>query len=947
MKKKLLPYILLGLIVAVIPVTYFLSSRRQDIRQKAAPASSLYFTPASTTSLINQSFNLNADINTGTNLVTGVEMHIKFDGAKVRLNSINLPPTPFLGQIMSRLTLIDNQNGTASAIILSTATQTSNQGTGTIAVLNMTTLATTAAPTVISFEPTTQAAAIGEEATNVIVAYNQGTVNIVTTLPSPTPSPATGCTSTDIVQNGGFETGNFSCWPTVTTAVIVNDSHTPSFGAQLNGVDATVSQNIAQRLTAGVSYTITAWVKINTLGTLWGTPLLHLSKYNDLGTGDFGEAASQNLTTAGWQKLTFTRVFTATDLANPIYIGVRNFGFDGSAVVDDISVVQTAIPTATPPLPVITPTPATNGCITTDKLVSNTTPTQNLTAQITLNIQGTCPVMQQQSLDVMLVIDKSTSMSTRLAATKTAAKQLVDQLSTTYDHIGLVSFSDTANLDQSLTADFTVVKSKIDAINLVGGTNIGQGVLYAQQQLALNGRSQGIPIVILLTDGVSTRTSTNVYCDNHPIAPTLCTQDAITQANLAKQAGTTMFTVGIGLHSPNSLDTQAVLDLAILTLKSMASSANKFYDSPTTTQLNGAYTDIATVLINIITQDAVITDVLPAGITYVVGSAVPPPTSISGQTLVWNIGSVSTSQITDIIFQIKFANTGINQLVETYPDSRIDYTDSNGQPITIPFPETKFTPLQLIPSPTPTPSVTPTPTPTRSPSPTPTPTPTRSPSPTPTPTPTPTSTPSITPSPTRSPSPIPTSSPSATPTPSATPVPSPTTTPSPITTTFVFNVRFEGIHKLRADKIVNVSVKQGGTIIIDNQPVIFTGNTQGLYTSSQITTTLISIAGSYDFYFKGPLHLTEKFTQAVNAGQINNYDFSYVDLLTGDIVDNDCIDVYDYNRVVSDFGPRMPAGGSRADVDFDGDVDIYDYNYVVGNYQTCGVTRASPIPSPL
>ena len=128
---------------------------------------------------------------------------------------------------------------------------------------------------------------------------------------------------------------------------------------------------------------------------------------------------------------------------------------------------------------------------------------------------------------------------------------------------------------------------------------------------------------------------------------------------------------------------------------------------------------------------------------------------------------------------------------------------------------------------------------------------------------------------------------------------------------------------------------------------MFTGNTQGLYTSSQITTTLISIAGSYDFYFKGPLHLTEKFTQAVNAGQINNYDFSYVDLLTGDIVDNDCIDVYDYNRVVSDFGPRMPAGGSRADVDFDGDVDIYDYNYVVGNYQTCGVTRASPIPSPL
>lgn len=54
-------------------------------------------------------------------------------------------------------------------------------------------------------------------------------------------------------------------------------------------------------------------------------------------------------------------------------------------------------------------------------------------------------------------------------------------------------------------------------------------------------------------------------------------------------------------------------------------------------------------------------------------------------------------------------------------------------------------------------------------------------------------------------------------------------------------------------------------------------------------------------------------------------------LLVGDIDQDGDVDIYDYNLLVQDFGPRMPPG-SPADLDHDGDVDIYDYNLLVTNF---------------
>ncbi|MGH7787838.1 MAG: VWA domain-containing protein, partial [Candidatus Binatia bacterium] len=427
---------------------------------------------------------------------------------------------------------------------------------------------------------------------------------------------------------------------------------------------------------------------------------------------------------------------------------------------------------------------ALDGCLTTTpKLVAGKTATASGTCQevdVALTVQGTgTPVTERLPLDVMLVFDRSGSMDDEggnppqpISDAKQAAKILVNELDAATDRAALTSFATDATLDRALTSNFNSVKTAIDALQADGFTNIGGGVQVGQAQLAINGRpAPAVRVMVVLSDGVANRTAGGTECPIEPSAPNVCTQSAVNQAATAKAAGTVVFTIGLNLENlPPATET-----VARNTLQSMASNADSYFESPSGSDLDGIFEEIANMITNIAGTNVVVTDILPSAVQFIPGSATPAPLSIAGQTLTWNLGLISIGDTVTIRFRVRLDPLQANQLVDVYPDSRVDYSNYEGTSASAPFPETRIT-VPGCPTPTRTASSTATASATRTRTSTATVTPPISPTPTRTPSSTASATPTITRTPTR------TSTNTASPTPSSTPTRTGTATATPTST---------------------------------------------------------------------------------------------------------------------------------------------------------------------
>ncbi|MBP7689523.1 MAG: VWA domain-containing protein [Thermoflexales bacterium] len=106
-------------------------------------------------------------------------------------------------------------------------------------------------------------------------------------------------------------------------------------------------------------------------------------------------------------------------------------------------------------------------------------------------------------LNVCLVLDRSTSMQgARLDQTKAAAQRMIDSL-TGDDTLGIVSFSDKAEVvwPSQLLADPIKARARVSAIQASGGTEILQGLNTGLLELDKNRQKYSINHLILLTDG--------------------------------------------------------------------------------------------------------------------------------------------------------------------------------------------------------------------------------------------------------------------------------------------------------------------------------------------------------------------------------------------------------------------------------------------------------------
>jgi len=126
--------------------------------------------------------------------------------------------------------------------------------------------------------------------------------------------------------------------------------------------------------------------------------------------------------------------------------------------------------------------------------------------------------------EIYLVMDTSGSMNydldgkevskwytnKRIDIAREAANKFLDNLAgKTNVKVGLITYSDVGMVKQTLTTSLNSVKSKINSLNVVGGTNIGDGLRLGYYRL-LDGstESSADKYIVLLTDGEPTYHST-------------------------------------------------------------------------------------------------------------------------------------------------------------------------------------------------------------------------------------------------------------------------------------------------------------------------------------------------------------------------------------------------------------------------------------------------------
>jgi hypothetical protein len=256
---------------------------------------------------------------------------------------------------------------------------------------------------------------------------------------------------------------------------------------------------------------------------------------------------------------------------------------------------------------------------------------------------GECTITNtslRKPVDVMLVIDRSGSMGdppVPIADVKEAAKAFVDKLDPAVDRVGLVSYADSASLDQGLTSDFGAMKDAIDGMTAYGYTNIGDGVLDAQTELNSHGRADAVQVMVVLTDGIANRQNQpppEHRCTEWPSFETACTQFARNEAEAAKAQGTVIFTIGLNLVWSDHPEAGA---LAQSILRDMATQpwSDYYFETGDPTALVGIFEQIADIVTDTLASAAMVgagsggSDPLAAALALVATAPIVAVISIS------------------------------------------------------------------------------------------------------------------------------------------------------------------------------------------------------------------------------------------------------------------------------------------------------------------------------
>lgn len=211
---KRIVIILISLITLLaIPASVFLTMRNQELRKKAAPATTLTLTPTALTKAVGEEFTLEVRMDTGGNQIVAVDLKLAFDATKLEAEWIH-NGTMFPNILSSGVV----GTGTISMALGATNTTTPITGTGTVATIKFKALAATTAPVAVRFGTDTFVGALNEGSTNALTSTIPSTITI-----------GTGGTGGGTDVTGTVTpTQAISVTPTLTPTLAASDSASPS-----------------------------------------------------------------------------------------------------------------------------------------------------------------------------------------------------------------------------------------------------------------------------------------------------------------------------------------------------------------------------------------------------------------------------------------------------------------------------------------------------------------------------------------------------------------------------------------------------------------------------------------------------------------------------------------------------------------------------------------------
>ena len=298
---------------------------------------------------------------------------------------------------------------------------------------------------------------------------------------------------------------------------------------------------------------------------------------------------------------------------------------------------------------------------TRDKTASPDTVRVGERVTVTLEVGGSCPP-REQKVDVVLVIDRSSSMTSdnKLQSAKDAATAFVDSIDPQLVQVGIVAFDDVIEEVSYLTNDIALLKQAIADIQWDRGTNLVDSLEAGRRMVTSAGaRADATPAILFMTDGQHSVQNPGIGEIDRVIAQ-------------VRSDGIVTYAVGLGRNADEDV------------LKRIAGDDSRYFDSPSPAQLADIFVTIAGRLeASVVYKSITIDDVVPDNMRYVAGSSAPPANwDAAGRTLSWTLIDVPDTGAT-IQYQVEPQEAGRHP---TNVEARARYVDGFDEPGEIVFP---------------------------------------------------------------------------------------------------------------------------------------------------------------------------------------------------------------------------------------------------------------------